>query len=210
MHATWYWQAGLENKSIVIINCLLACYVPKAYVTSRDIVKTIYLETLTIWNGGRSRLIAGRVILHANDDKMTTILYTCFIIGVMRWYMYGSLIKAVRLRITFSPFEQGDKSLWVYHSDLLVFCTTHVHTYVIVALFLPRCNARIFTYDLLCINRSKAISTPDVNISTDDGVHDVISGTTVSAINNPTFCYYLYFMSSLRTWTLVYKTFCFI
>jgi hypothetical protein len=129
--------------------------------------------------------------------------YTCFIIGVMQWCMYGSLLKAVRLRITFFPFEQGDKSIWVYHSDLLVFCTTHVHTYVIVALFLPRCNTQIFTYYLLCLNRSKAISTPDVNISTDDGVHDVISRTTVSAINNPTFCYYLYFMSSLRTWTLL-------
>jgi hypothetical protein len=51
-------------------------------------------------------------------------------------------------------------------------------------------------YYLLCLNRSKAISTPDVNISTDDGVHDVIYGITVSAINNPTFCYYLYFMYS--------------
>jgi hypothetical protein len=47
-----------------------------------------------------------------------------------------------------------------------------------------------------------------VNISTDSGVRDVISGTTVSAINNPTFCYY-YFMSSLRNLTVVYKTFCF-
>jgi hypothetical protein len=61
----------------------------------------------------------------------------------------------------------------------------------------------------LCLNRSKAISTPDVNISTDNGVHDVSSGTTVSAINNPTFYYDFYFMPSLRTLTTVYKTFCF-
>jgi len=33
-------------------------------------------------------------------------------------------------------------------------------------------------YYILCLNRSKAISTPDVNISTDDGVHDVIYGIT--------------------------------
>ncbi|KAG2610090.1 hypothetical protein PVAP13_4KG096400 [Panicum virgatum] len=38
--------------------------------------------------------------------------------------------------------------------------------------------------------RSKAISTPDVNISTDNAVGDVSSGTMVSAINNPTFCYH--------------------
>jgi len=35
----------------------------------------------------------------------------------------------------------------------------------------------IFVCCALCLNRSKAISTPDVNISTDNAIGDVSSGT---------------------------------